>query len=140
MILLDRRTPLYELQTIDRQMRRFLGELGTALSATPAADIYEKNGELIVELDVPGFDEQEIEIEVSDHTLSIAGERSAETDRTEHALQLHERLQRKFERHFTLPAEADGEHVRAEYAKGVVTVHVPTREAASAHKIEIVKA
>lgn len=140
MPLLEKWTPMRELELMDRRMRRFLGELGMTPPLTPAADVYEANGELVVELEVPGFDESELTIEVSDHTLSIAGERSEKSEREVSAVRLHERLARAFERRFELPAELDSEGVHAEYSKGVLTVHVPKGTQTAPRTIEISKA
>ncbi len=141
MPLLERWTPFRDLDLMDRRMRRFFEDLGVVPALTPAADVYETDGELVVELEVPGFDEKELEIEVRDHTLSVSGERKEEMERKEKTLRLRERLEKRFERRFELPVEADSEHVTAAYAKGVLTVHVPkTTTTEKPHKIEIGKA
>ena len=137
---LEKWTPLRELDLMDRRMRRFFGDLGFVPGPMPAADIYETDGELVVELEVPGFDEKELEIEVRDHTLSVTGEREEKTERKEKALRLSERLEKRFERRFELPTDVDSEHVTAEYTKGVLTVHVPKAAHEQPRKIEIAKA
>jgi len=139
MPLLEKWTPLRELDVFDRSMRRLFGELGVP-GVLPAADVYEADGELVVELEVPGFDEKELSVELTDHTLSISGERKEEKERRERALQLHERLERTFRRRFELPSELDSSRVRAEYSKGVLSVHVPKGAPAQQHTIEIHKA
>ena len=53
---------------------------------------------------------------------------------------MRERLEKTFARHFELPSDADGEHIRAEYSKGVLTVHVPKATDAKPRKVEITKA
>lgn len=140
MPLLEKWTPLREFDLMDRRMRRFFGDLGIASPVTPAADIYETEGEFVVELEVPGFDEKELEIGITDHTLSVTGERREEKEKQEKALFLRERLEKTFARRFELPADSDGEHVRAEYRKGVLTVHVPKTPHAQPRKVEITKA
>ena len=137
---LEKWTPFRELDLMDRRMRRFFEELGVVPALAPAADVYELEGELVVELEVPGFDEKELEIEVRDHTLSITGERAEETEKKEKTLHMHERLEKRFERRFELPAGIDGEHVAAEYTKGVLTVHVPKTSHEQPRKVEITTA
>jgi HSP20 family protein len=140
MPLLEKWTPLREMDLMDRRMRRFFEDLGFVPALAPAADVYETESELVVELEVPGFDEKEIEIEVRDHTLQIMGERKEETEKKEKSVHLRERLEKKFTRRFELPAEIDSEHVSAEYEKGVLTVHVPRVAKLQPHKVEITKA
>jgi HSP20 family protein len=140
MPVLEKWAPFREVELMDRRTRRFFEDLGFVPALGPAADVYETETELVVEVEVPGFDEKELEIELQDHTLSINGEREHRTERMGEALRLRERLERRFERQFLLPADADGEHVSAEYSKGVLTVHVPKTEHAKPRKVEIAKA
>ncbi|MGZ4415991.1 MAG: Hsp20/alpha crystallin family protein [Gaiellaceae bacterium] len=137
---LEKWTPFRELDLMDRRMRRFFEDIGFMPALTPAADVYETDGELVVELEVPGFDEKELEIEVRNHTLSITGERKEEMEQKEKTLRMHERLEKRFERRFELPAGIDGEHIAAEYTKGVLTVHVPKAVHEEPHKVAITKA
>ncbi len=141
-MLLEKRVPLplREFDLMDRRIRRFFEDLGFVPALAPAADIYETDGELVVELEVPGFDEKELEIEVSDHTLCVTGERKEQTEKQEKTMRLRERLEKKFERRLELPVDIDGEHITAKCANGVLTVHVPKTSHEKPHKIEIVKA
>lgn len=68
-----------------------------------------------MELDVPGFDEDELTLEVADHTLTVRGERAEQ------------------------PSEADTEHVEARFGNGVLEVHVPKVQPIRARRIEIAK-
>ena len=139
MPLLERWTPIRELDLMDRRMRHFFEDLGVIPALAPAADVYETEGEIVVELEVPGFDEKQLDIEVIDHTLCICGEREETIAKKEKTLRVHERLEQTFERRFVLPAEVDTEHVRAEYKTGVLTVRMPTSTHEVPRKIEIAK-
>ena len=97
-------TPFRELDLMERRMRRMLEDVGFGPITMPAADIYETPTEFVVELEVPGFEEQELKLEVTDHTLTVTGEAQAETKKEdEKTFILHERLARAFERRFQLP-------------------------------------
>jgi HSP20 family protein len=133
-------SPFQDLDVLERRMRRVLEDVGVAPEPLPAADLYETSGEVIVKLDVPGFDEQELEIEVADHTLTVKGERKEEKEEKDKTFYLHERLERHFERRFTMPAEADLDRVKAVFGKGVLEVHVPKAEESKPRTIEIQKA
>ena len=87
---------------------------------------------------VPGFDEQELSIEVFDHTLKISGERS-ETTAAGTKFRLRERLDRKFERRVDLPRDADTEHIKAVFDMGVLKVQVPKRQTVTRHMVAISK-
>jgi HSP20 family protein len=129
--------PFEDFDVIERRMRRMLADFGIRSAPLPAADLYETEKELVVELEVPGFAEKELALEVTDHTLTIKGERTKEKEEKDKAFYLHERLEKRFERSFTLPREADVEHVAAKYRTGVLEVHVPKLEPAKGRTIEI---
>lgn len=126
MSTLDRWTPpLPDLDTFERRVRRMFQDLGVAPAVTPPADVYETEQEVVVELEVPGFDEKELAVSVSDHTLTVTGSRRKREAKTEKTLRVRERLDASFERRFQLPPDVDADHVAATYGKGVLTLHVP---------------
>jgi HSP20 family protein len=130
-------TPLMELDPIERRMRRWLEEFGFAPLVAPPTDIYETEDEYVVELEVPGFDEKELTVEVVDHTLAIKGERVAVKEEEKKEFALHERLAGRFERRFALPVAADTDQVKALFAKGVLEVHAPKAPIAKPRKVTI---
>ena len=136
MPMLERWTPPYDLDRFERRMRRLVGDIGF-IELLPPADVYETDAEYVVEIEVPGFDERELAVEVTDHRLLVKGEREEETERAERTALLRERLERRFERSFDLPLAADTEHVAAVYGKGVLTVHVPKLPTGEPHTVEI---
>jgi HSP20 family protein len=114
-----------------------LDEFGIAPAAFPAADVYETDKEYTFELEVPGFEEKELSVEVSDHTLVVKGEQLETKEEKDKQYRLHERLEKTFERQFYLPPEADTEHVTAKFAKGVLEVHIPRAPEAKPLKVPI---
>jgi HSP20 family protein len=137
MTALLRWAPFGDLELVDRRMRRVFEDFGIAPGQLPAADLYETDTEFVVELDVPGFDEKDLALEVTDHTLTVKGERVQETEDAERTFHLHERLEKHFERKFTLPADVDLDRVKATFEVGVLEVRVPKMELAKPRKIEI---
>ncbi len=132
-------SPLQELDSMERRLRRMFEDVGFAPAALPAADIYETEDEFVVELEVPGYEEKELGVEVFDHRITIKGERAQAKEQVDKAFRLRERLEREFERRFELPAEADTEHVRAKFVKGVLEVHAPKVVTSRPKKITISK-
>jgi HSP20 family protein len=139
--VLEKHSAFRDLDLMERWMRRMFSDFSPAFvpSMTPAADVYETDGEFVVELEVPGYEEKELNVEITDHTLTVRGTREEEKEREEKTLQLHERLESFFERRFELPLETDGERVKAEYGKGVLTLHVPKTTESKPRKIAIGK-
>jgi HSP20 family protein len=133
-------TPFTEFDSMERRMRRIFEEIGFAPVLAPAADIYETDDEFIVELEVPGYEEKELSIEVSDHMLAIKGSRTKVKEEERKEFTLRERLERAFERRFILPSEADTEHLKAVFSQGVLEVHAQKLPTAKAKQVAITKA
>jgi HSP20 family protein len=132
-------SPFQELDAMERRMRRFFEETGFTPALVPNADVYETEDEFVVELEVPGFAEKELEIEVTDHTLCVKGHRAEVKEEKKKTFQLHERLEKTFERRFMLPAEADMEKVKAEFEHGVLGIHTAKIKEAAPKKVAIAK-
>lgn len=138
-MILTRWTPFQELEAFERRTRKLFDELGFAQPIVPSADVYERKGEYVYELEIPGFEEKELEIEITDHVLTVKGERAEVTEEKDKTFWLHERLARAFERRFELPPEADTQKVKAEFKKGILAVHAPKAITATPKKVEIGK-
>jgi HSP20 family protein len=137
-----KQTVLPDFETMERRFRRMfegLSFMPTLMPVTPAADVYETPEEYVVEVEVPGYEERELGLEVSDHTLTLSGLRNETKDESDKTFRLHERLERTFERTFTLPPEIDSEHITAEFGKGVLKVHAPKLAVSSPRKVAISK-
>ncbi len=133
---------LPDFETMERRLRRIfegMSVMPAFLQAAPAADVYETQKEYVVEVEVPGYEEKELELEVSDHTLTVSGLREETKEEREKTFRLHERLEHTFERTFTLPPEIDSEHITAQFTKGVLKVHAPKLVVTSPRKVEISK-
>ena len=115
-------SPYRDLELLDRQFNWLLKPLPFEPATTPAADVYENGDEIVVELEVPGYEQDELNVEVSDHTLAISGHRE---QKAPDELRLNERKTSTFERRFALPANTDIAHLAATYGKGVLTLHIP---------------
>ena len=130
-------TPFRELETMERRMRRFFDDAGFAPALFPAADVYETEDEFVVELEVPGFEEKELDVELTDHVLAVKGHGTEEKDENGKAYRLRERTERTFERRFELPPEVDATAVRADFEKGILEIRAPKAKAPTPRKIEL---
>jgi HSP20 family protein len=142
MATLIRQSLLPEVDSIERRFRRMFdsGPLTAFVPGiVPAADVYETPTEYVVELEVPGYGEEDLNLEVSDHTLKVTGERAETKEEDEKTYRLQERLERTFTRTFRLPSETDGTRVTADFAKGVLKVHAPKLAETKPHKVAISK-
>ncbi len=100
------------------------------------ADLYQANGEFILEVDVPGVEPEAIELWIGDDSMTIRGRRSAiQTwavafgSRVQPRSHRRERSEGHFERQIPLPLPVLREAAEASVRDGVLTVRVPIREA-----------
>ncbi len=107
--------------------------------SSPDVNIGESDGEYEITAELPGLDEKDIELTISDGVLTLKGEKKAEREDKHKDYHLTERRFGAFRRSFTLPAGVDEKKVAARFAKGVLCVTLPkTAEARQGQKkIEI---
>ncbi len=114
-------------------------EMGGAIA--PAVDLVEKDKEYEITAELPGLDEKNIEVKVSNGMLTIKGEKKEEKEEREKDYYLSERRYGSFVRSFQLPAGVDASKIEANFLKGVLTVKLPkTAEAMKGEKTIEVKA
>lgn len=112
-------------------------ETSFSLSA-PVVDVTEDDKAYKVTAELPGLDEKNIDVSVSNHRLTIKGEKRQEKEEKDKNHYLSERSYGSFQRSFTLPDGVDDDKITAEFAKGVLTVSLPkTAEAQKQKKIDV---
>ena len=100
-------------------------------------DVREDDEQFEIFADVPGLGEDELDITVNKHVLTIKGERTTEnTEREGDRFVRTERVSGKFERLIQLPESADFDKIAAKLDKGVLRLTVPKREAGQPRRIE----
>lgn len=124
--------PLKELEGVQRRMNQLFesalartnfdaeGEIGGWF---PVADAYETGGAMVLQVELPGIDQSDLDVRVDRGELVIQGERRMER---EPAGEYHrvERSYGKFVRRFPLPPGTDRESVEAVYRDGVLRVEL----------------
>jgi HSP20 family protein len=116
--------PWHEIEAAQRRMRTML-DLPFASMTLPSADVYETDTEWVAELEVPGFVEKDLTVELVGDTVRVAGQREESKEQKEKAFHMKERLQSSFERRFLLPAGADADAISATFDKGVLKLQAP---------------
>ncbi|BBK42469.1 molecular chaperone Hsp20 [Allostella vacuolata] len=96
----------------------------------PATDLVEKDDRYEITAELPGLDEKNVEVKLSNHTLTIKGEKSEEKEDKQKDYYLCERRFGSFQRSFQLPEGVDADKIAASFAKGVLTVTLPKTTAA----------
>lgn len=110
-------------------------------SVNPAFDLVEKKDEYEITAELPGIEEKDVEIKLSNQTLTIKGQKTESREEKDNDRYLSERRYGSFQRSFHVPEGVDVDKIDASFAKGVLTVKMPkTVEAQKAEKTIAVKA
>jgi HSP20 family protein len=104
---------------------------------TPAVDIYEVDGGLVLKAELPDMRREDIDVSVENNTLTLKGERKLDHEIKQENFHRIERAYGSFVRSFSLPNTVDAGKIAAEYKSGVLTIKLPVREEAKARQIQI---
>jgi len=95
---------------------------------SPPVDIMERENEVILKVDLPEMNQNDIDIKIEENTLIIRGERRFIKEApTGNYLQI-ERPYGTFQRTFAIPRVIDQEKIKAAYKDGVLRIVLPKRE------------
>lgn len=122
---------------LDDLFAGFFGNEWPALGASegtrtfwPRAEMSLKDGEHILQLEVPGFKPEEVEVNVAGNTLNIRGEQRAEGEKKEES-------RRAFVYSYTLPEAVEPDEVKANLSHGILEVRMPASPKLVGKKIPI---
>ena len=142
MATMVRWAPISELASLHNEMSRFMNGLlegngRTSQSWVPVADVWETEQELVYAFDLPGIPEDKISVELDDTTLTVTAERDRDAKVEDGRYFRFERRFGTFTRTIALPQGVTEESVRAEYANGVLELHVAKPQQPKPRKIQI---
>ena len=109
----------------------------TVLEWAPAVDIIEEEKEYLIKVELPEVQKEGVKVTVEGGTLTILGERKAEKEEKNRKFHRVERYYGRFERSFSIPDDAEGGKVNAEFKDGVLRVHLTKSEKARPKLIEV---
>lgn len=104
-----------------------------------ATDVYEKNGNVIVEMNVAGIEPDKVDISVEGDHLRVSGERKEEKEEKERDYYVKEIRQGSFERIIHLPTQVDREKTKASVENGILKITLPRKTKESGHKVKVEK-
>ncbi|PCR90339.1 Hsp20/alpha crystallin family protein [Natrinema ejinorense] len=92
-------------------------------------DLADEEDEFVVTIDVPGYESDDLELRLTGDTLAISGEREHRQENGDENYIRRERKTQSFSRQLRLPAPIDVDGVTASVNNGILTIHLPKREA-----------
>lgn len=114
---------LFDDFAMPEHMRQML-PLGAGIEFSPLAELKDKTDHYELTLELPGLEDKDIDIELADGVLKIAGEKRQEAEEKSADCLIAERSYGRFLRRLTLPADADADGIKAKFHRGVLTVTI----------------
>lgn len=107
-------------------------------SQTPVVDVREEKNKYILEAELPGMSEKDVDVHVEDNMLTIkSSKEESNEERDEEGYLVRERRSRSFSRSFVLPQDVDRDKVDARFRNGLLTLTMPKTAESKARQIQI---
>lgn len=134
------RNPFDEIERVlDRMSRQFEGIEEDLIEGSVAVDLEDAGDEYVLTADLPGFETDDIEVELSGETVTVSADRETDTETEDEDGRYlrRERRRRSVSRSIRLPEAVDETETEAEYRNGVLTVNLPKLEAEGGRTIPV---
>ena len=119
-----------------RWPERWFGNTELEITA-PAVDLFEEKDDIVVKAELPGMEKDNIEVNLTDHYLTIKGEKKKEEEIKEESYYRAERSYGSFFRTLELPKDVHADRVKASFKNGILEVRLPKTEEAKAKEIKV---
>ena len=103
----------------------------------PMVDVFEEKDEIVVKAELPGIEKDNIEVNLTDHTLTIKGEKKKEEEIKEANYYRAERSYGSFLRTLDVPKDVRADKVKASFKNGILEVRMPKTEEAKAKEVKV---
>lgn len=113
---------------MDRIFAQAPGPAGEIAAWSPALEVKEQEGKLLVTADLPGVKKEDVKVHVEGDTLVVEGERKQEKEEKREGYYHSERSYGKFYRSILLPEGAKSDQATAQFNNGVLEIAVPVPE------------
>jgi len=130
-----------EMNRISQRMGNVMEEYDTSNlgpnTLMPMADVRETDDSLIVAMDLPGINKEDVDISVTESDLRVVAERKSEKEIDEKDYHKRERTFTRFERMVKLPVAVRGDEARARLNNGVLEITLPKEVVTTKKRISI---
>jgi HSP20 family protein len=136
--------PFRELEAMTNRLNRFFDpsiirrdEPDAFSGWAPAIDVEETDKEYRIKADLPEITKSDVKVSIEDGILTIEGERKQEKEEKNKKYHRVERLYGKFVRRLNVPSDVAQDQVAAEFANGVLNVHLPKSAVSKPRNVEV---
>ncbi len=134
---LIRYTRPLELFDWNRMLDNFFDDVPVWNTRTPAVDVKEEEKRYLMEVELPGLTDKDIELKVEDNILTLSSKKEESKEEKRNGYLLRERRSAEFCRTFVMPQDADRAEVKAEFKNGLLVVDIPKKPEAQPRKIDV---
>ena len=103
----------------------------------PKVNVVERDEDILVKAELPGVEKKDLDVSVTDNTLTIKASTREETEKEEGEYHRQEIVSGSFARSVLLPAEVDGDKAKATFKDGLLELTIPKVTRAKRRKIEV---
>ena len=104
---------------------------------TPAVDVREAEDEYLMEAELPGLTDKDIELNIEDNILTLSSKKEQDKEEKKNGYLIRERRKHEFARTFVLPKDVDREKIKGEFKDGLLVVSIPKKPEAKPRKIDV---
>lgn len=131
------RRPVSLLDNFDRVLDSFFNEEPCLRASSPAVDVREEEDAYVLEAELPGLTDQDIDVKVDGNLLTVSSKKEENKDEKKNGYILRERHSRSFARSFVLPEDVDRDSIKAGFKHGLLKLELPKRPETKPRAIEI---
>ena len=126
---------LFDLDRFDRFIERFFGD--TADIRTPAVDIREDKDKYLMEIELPGLTEKDVEVKVENNVLTVSSNKEEKKEESKKGYIRKERKLYSFCRSFSLPENTEIDKITAHFKNGLLNIEIPKAPETKPKLIEV---
>lgn len=121
----------------DRFFGRVFDDIPELSSRTPAVDVRELDDRYVLEAELPGMTQKDIDVKVEDNLLTISSAKQDEKEEKKNGYIMRERSSSSFRRSFVLPKDADPQKIDAHFKNGLLSLELHKTPESKPRAIEV---
>ncbi|MFW5711794.1 MAG: Hsp20/alpha crystallin family protein [Spirochaetia bacterium] len=128
------------LYDFDTMLNNLFGPASSHNRRSPLVDISENENHYVIEAEVPGYSQEEIDVQIEDNVLTIsagASKEQAEAQNEDKEYLVRERRNTEFSRSFSLPKDVDVEKIEGSYRNGILRLELAKKAEAKPRSIKV---
>lgn len=127
--------PVSGLSTLERDLERMWSRMVAPVAQgegrqeisvwAPTTDVLTRGDDLVIRAELPGVEEKDVDVSISDDILTIRGQRQQEKESSDMGYVVRESFHGSFERNMALPAGVEAGTIQASFNNGLLEVVIP---------------